>query len=109
MVACESNPIHQTGQLRATFCAVATETPLNDFASRKSQDIVIQRHLAAARTRPRGRGKGQLSVGPQTQVPVPERVGDLAQELEAVEDERQAVAEEKAPDLDLHVEVWRGR
>src|SRR5205823_5442142 len=76
---------------------------------RKSQDIVIQRHLAAARTRPRARGKSQLSVGPQTEVPVPERVGDLAQELEAVEDEGQAVADETAPDLDLHVEMWRGR
>ena len=67
----------------------------------------FQRHLAAARARLGARGEGQLSVGPQPEVPVPERVGDLAQELEAVEDEREAVADEAARDLDLLVEVGR--
>src|SRR3954470_6403561 len=57
---------------------------------RKSHDILRKRHLVAAWTRPTGRGKGQLSVGPQAEVRVRERLGDLAQESEAVEDERQA-------------------
>src|SRR5262249_16833718 len=39
----------------------------------ESQDIVIQRHLVAARTRLKARNKGQLSVGPQTEIPVPGR------------------------------------
>jgi len=78
-------------------------------SSRKSHDILRKRHLVAAWTRPTGRGKGQLSVGSQAEVRVRERLGDLAQESEAVEDERQAVAEEAARDLDLEVEVWRGR
>src|SRR5215211_3044538 len=56
-----------------------------------------------------GWGKGQLSVGPQAEVLVRERFGDLAQESEAVEYERQAVAEETSRDLDLEMEVWRGR
>src|SRR5262245_25491037 len=75
----------------------------------ESHDIVIQRHLVAARTRLRARNKGQLPVGPQTEIPVPKDGGDLAEKLEAVEDERQAVADEATPDLDLQVDVWRGR
>src|SRR5262245_23864485 len=75
----------------------------------ESHDIVIQRHLVAARTRLRARGKGQLSVGPQTEIPVPKDGGDLAEKLEAAEDERQAVADEATPDHDLQVDVRRGR
>src|SRR5262245_39155096 len=75
----------------------------------ESHDIVIQRHLVAARTRRRARNKGQLSVGPQTEIPVPKHGGDLAEKLEAAEDERQAVADEATRDLELHVDVWRGR
>src|SRR5213079_3082869 len=75
----------------------------------KPHDIFRQRHLEAACTRAMGRGKGQLSVGPQAEVLVRERLGDLTQELEAVENERQAVTEEAALDLDLEVDVWRGR
>src|SRR4051794_41898888 len=70
-------------------------------SSRKSHDILRKRHLVAAWTRPTGRGKGQLSVGTQAEVRVRERLGDLAQESEAVEDERQPVTEEAAGDLDL--------
>jgi hypothetical protein len=55
-------------------------------------------------------GKGQLSVGPQAEDLVREvRAGDLAQEPEASEDERQTVAGETARGLDLKMEVWRGR
>src|SRR5262245_39460162 len=70
------------------------------WSSAESHHIVIQRHLAAARPRLRARDKGQLSVGPQTEIPVPKHGGDLAEKLEAAEDERQAVADEAAPDLD---------
>jgi len=66
---------------------VQTDTATRDAAylSRpESQDIVIQRHLVAARTRLRARNKGQLSVGPQTEIPVPKDGGDLAEKLEAV-------------------------
>ena len=61
-------------------------------------------------TRLTGGCKRQLSVGPQAEDLVREvGAGDLAQEPEALEDERQAVADEAARGRDLEVEVWRGR
>ena len=79
------------------------------LAAAKSYDVAVERHLETACARPAGRGKGQLSCVSQAEVAVPERVGDPAEELESVEDERPAVGEEATSDLDLHVEVWSRR
>jgi hypothetical protein len=75
---------------------------------RKSHEVAVEWHFEAAGTRPARWGEAELAVGPQAEVFVRERVGDLAQELKPVEDEGQAVADETRRDLNLKMEVWGG-
>jgi hypothetical protein len=73
---------------------------------RKTHDTAIKRRLVAACPRITGWGERQLPVGPHAEDLVREvRAGDLAQEPEASEDERQPVAGEGARGLDLEMEV----
>ena len=44
----------------------------------KSHDVEVQRHLEAACTRRAGWGEGELPVGPQAEVLIRDRLGDLA-------------------------------
>jgi hypothetical protein len=44
----------------------------------KSNDVEVQRHLEAACTRWAGWGEGELTVGPQAEVLIRDRLGDLA-------------------------------
>ena len=75
---------------------------------RESHEVAVERHLEAASARPARWGEAKLAIGPQAEVLIRERVGDLTQELKPVKDERQAVGDEARRDLHLEMEVWGG-
>ena len=115
--------LHSTAVSHGGVSAIAVvNAPARHRGSRSRSPIAYSCHLHGNRTtfcesgiswrRGPGRRAGQRAAfrwaagrgsSPRT------GLGDLAQESEAFEDERQAVAGETARDLDLEVEVWRRR
>src|SRR4051812_26488412 len=91
-----ADPDEHISKLRPTARPSHSRPPHDRLLVRKPHDIEIERHLASARTRPMGWVKGQLPIRPQAEVLVRDGLGDLAEDSEAIEYERQAVAEEAA-------------
>ena len=74
----------------------------------KSHHVSVERHLEAACARCPARAKRSGPFGLRPRFASEKGLGDLTEELEAIEDQRQAVADKTRRDLDLQVEVWGG-